>query len=220
MSLPTKLLLLTTVAASLFGHSLYGDITFASTTVKVAPPKPDAQAIVVEFPFKNTGGKAVEILKAEASCGCTVPEISEKAYPPGKSGVVKVRFDIGGRQGLQAKQITVQTNEGVHLLTLSVDLPQRILITPRLKIFQKGEISQVFSVVFASDAPVKTVSLGDPSPNYTAELAEKTQGSKYEVKVVLNPKAATSFSEVLYIHSKGASGIEYVDSFFIRRPEY
>lgn len=203
-----------------FAQALFGGLTFKTNKVQAPSPGPGEQAVLVQFPFRNEGDKTVTISKIETSCGCTVPEVEKMTYPPGASGIIKARFDVGGRQGIQANQITVKTDDGDHLLTFTVDLPQRILVLPRLKILQKNETSQVFTIVFAADTPVKAVSLGDASPNYTAQLVEKAAGTAYEVRVELTKNAATSFHEVIYVRSKGASGIDYVDSFFLRRPEY
>ncbi|MBP7849706.1 MAG: DUF1573 domain-containing protein [Lentimicrobiaceae bacterium] len=48
---------------------------------------------VCEFKFINQG-KAPQILSTvKASCGCTVPEWSKDAILPGKTGVIKVKYN-------------------------------------------------------------------------------------------------------------------------------
>ena len=193
-------------------------LEFENTRVELTAPPPGTKEITVEFPFKNSGPQTVVILGTESSCGCTVPEIAEKTYTSGASGKLKARFDIGDRQGLQTKQLTVKTDAGDHLLAFSVNLPTRLLITPRLHVFRTGESSeQTFTVAIRSDGPVSTFTLGSPSPNYTAEITEKAPGTDYEIHVRLTPTAPADLRETLYVRTTGASGQQYVDSFFLRR---
>lgn len=204
--------------AGLAAHSWsWAGLVFKTTRVELPPPTTGVASLEAEFPFSNTGAGTVRILETHAACGCTVPEIAEKTYAPGASGTVKVRFDIGGRQGQQIKQVTLRTDAGDHLLTLVADLPQRLLVTPRLHVFRAGERDRVFKVEIRSDAPVKKIELGAPSPLYAAELVEVKPGTDYEVRLRLAEDAPEDLRETLYVRTTGASGIDYVDSFFIRR---
>ncbi len=205
------------VAGLAASSSLWAGLVFKTTRVELKPPAEGVASLDAEFPFANTGAETVRILETHAACGCTVPEIAEKTYAPGAAGVVKVRFDIGGRQGQQVKQVTIRTDAGDHLLTLVADLPQRLLVTPRLHVFRAGERDRVFKVEIRSDAPVKKIELGAPSPLYAAELVELKPGTDYEVRLKLAEDAPEDLRETLYVRTTGASGIDYVDSFFIRR---
>lgn len=201
-----------------FAASARAALEFKASKLDLPPPAAGATSIDVEFPFTNTGKGPVVILETTSSCGCTVPEIAEKTYAAGASGVLKARFDIGGRQGLQTKQLTVRTDAGEHALSFTVELPQRLLVTPRLHVFLPGQpTEQTFTVAIRSDAPVKKIELGTAAPSYTAELVTKTAGTDYEIRLKLTAAAPASFAETLYVRTTGASGIEYVDSYFIRR---
>lgn len=63
-----------------------------------------------EFKFTNTGGVGLSILNARSSCGCTVPEWPREVIPPGRSGVIKAKFNTEGRPGEQRKLIMVTAN--------------------------------------------------------------------------------------------------------------
>lgn len=63
-----------------------------------------------EFGFTNTGTAPLIILRATASCGCTRPEYPEHPVKPGKSAVIKVRYNPAGTRGEFEKTVTVRTN--------------------------------------------------------------------------------------------------------------
>lgn len=61
------------------------------------------------FEFKNTGKAPLIISNAHGSCGCTVPEWPKEPIKPGKSAVIKVKYDTK-RPGPINKTITVTSN--------------------------------------------------------------------------------------------------------------
>jgi Protein of unknown function (DUF1573) len=71
-----------------------------------------AEGVKVEynFRFKNTGSKPLVIIKANASCGCTVPEKPEKPVMPGETSFIKVVFNSKGKSGHQEKAIYITSN--------------------------------------------------------------------------------------------------------------
>lgn len=78
------------------------------------------QGEVVEYSFKftNTGNKDLLIQKAEASCGCTVPEWPKEPIKPGESSYMKVKFDSNGRpEGYTEKELFIQANTNPPLVT-------------------------------------------------------------------------------------------------------
>lgn len=62
-----------------------------------------------KFEFKNTGKAPLIISNAQGSCGCTVPEWPKEPIKPGKSAVIKVKYDTN-RTGPIDKMITVTSN--------------------------------------------------------------------------------------------------------------
>ena len=201
-----------------FASTAFAALEFKASNLELPPAAAGVTKLTAEFPFTNTGENVVTIREITSTCGCTVPEIAEKTYAAGASGVVKAVFEIGGRQGRQTKQVTVKTDAGEHVLAFSVELPQRLLVTPRLHVFRADDKpEQIFAINAGADIPLKNLRLGPPSPNYTLELIEKKAGTDYEVRLKLASNAPANLSDTLYVYSIGASGIEYTDSFFIRR---
>lgn len=72
------------------------------------------------FKNKNVGNQNLIIRKADASCGCTVPDFSKEPLPPGEENMIKVVFDTSGRLGIQNKTITVETNDNKQVIHLKV----------------------------------------------------------------------------------------------------
>lgn len=66
--------------------------------------------VVHEYEFKNVGDQPLQILRADASCGCTTPEWPKTPVLPGKSAKVKVTFKSQGRVGPVNRDITIQSN--------------------------------------------------------------------------------------------------------------
>lgn len=72
------------------------------------------------FTFTNSGDGALVIASATTSCGCTVPEYSNKPVPPGGTGTLEVVFDSSHREGRQTKTITVRSNATVPVIILKI----------------------------------------------------------------------------------------------------
>lgn len=63
------------------------------------------------FEFTNVGDQPLQIIKVDASCGCTVPDWQPKTpILPGKTGSIKVVFNTQGHPGLAYKEVTIKSN--------------------------------------------------------------------------------------------------------------
>jgi len=62
-----------------------------------------------EFKFVNNGKEPLVISNCMGSCGCTVPSCPKEPILPGKSGVIKVKYDTQ-RVGPIYKTVTVNSN--------------------------------------------------------------------------------------------------------------
>jgi len=87
-----------------------------STSVQVAQTTytfdtaTEGQKIEHDFSFKNSGSKPLIIIKATASCGCTIADKPEQPILPGDTGLIKVIFNSTGKRGSNHKTITVESN--------------------------------------------------------------------------------------------------------------
>lgn len=71
------------------------------------------------FQFKNTGKEPIIIQKVQPSCGCTTPDWTKEPILPGKTGIVKASYGTQGRPGPFTKTLTVMSNAGTKVLTIS-----------------------------------------------------------------------------------------------------
>ncbi len=90
------------------------DIKFENETLDYGVIEYDANGIR-EFKFTNVGKTPLTITSVTGECGCTATTIDgKKGWPeepimPGKSGVIKVKYDTK-REGRFEKNVTVASN--------------------------------------------------------------------------------------------------------------
>lgn len=72
-----------------------------------------------EFVFKNAGKSPLILNNVTASCGCTVPEWTREPVQPGKTGVIKVKYNTMIVSGFN-KAITVMSNAKNSPVILSI----------------------------------------------------------------------------------------------------
>jgi Protein of unknown function (DUF1573). len=70
----------------------------------------EGQNLDVSFRFKNTGDKPLIIRSVRPSCGCTAADPPKEPIAPGAEGVIKATFNSQGREGMNKKDIYVETN--------------------------------------------------------------------------------------------------------------
>ena len=63
-----------------------------------------------DFEFTNEGKSPLIINNAIGSCGCTVPDYPHEPIPPGKGGIIKVKFNTADKNGPQNKSVSMSTN--------------------------------------------------------------------------------------------------------------
>lgn len=126
-----KLIVLTTILLLVFSFA------FAQEPVKNQAPDKNAPEISFnkivhdygtilqegdgncEFEFKNIGKEPLVLTSVTSSCGCTIPEWPRKPILPGKSDVIKVKYDTK-RMGKFAKQVTVVSNAKTSTIVLKI----------------------------------------------------------------------------------------------------
>jgi len=70
------------------------------------------EGVIGEYTFKftNSGTQPLILTDVRPSCGCTTPDWSKEPVAPGKTGLIKVKFNSSGRPGKFNKSITVSSN--------------------------------------------------------------------------------------------------------------
>ncbi|MBK6774112.1 MAG: DUF1573 domain-containing protein [Ignavibacteria bacterium] len=81
------------------------------------------------FKFTNDGEGALVITSVQPSCGCTGVVMDEKKeFAQGEEGEIKITFNTQGRQGMNSKTVTVNTNDPanpVMILTFKCEIDNK-----------------------------------------------------------------------------------------------
>jgi len=85
-----------------------------------------------EFIIKNIGDAPLIITRTKGSCGCTVPTKPSEPILPGKTGIMKVKYDTKRANQPFSKSITVTSN-AVNFPTKVVKIKGKVLANPNAK---------------------------------------------------------------------------------------
>lgn len=73
---------------------------------------PQGEELVYQYKFTNVDEDTLRIDNVRASCGCTGVTLgNKKNFAKGEKGEIKVTFSTTGRNGIQNKTISVQSND-------------------------------------------------------------------------------------------------------------
>jgi hypothetical protein len=83
-----------------------------------------------EFKFINNGKEPLVITNCMGSCGCTVPQCPKEPILPGKSGVIKVKYDTQ-RVGPIFKTVTINSNakSGTQTIQIKGNIEAKVVET-------------------------------------------------------------------------------------------
>jgi len=70
------------------------------------------------FEVKNTGTAALLLKRVKPTCGCTVANWTRKEITPGNKGTIDIQFDSEGYQGIERKNIIIETNANTKAIKL------------------------------------------------------------------------------------------------------
>ena len=146
------------------------------------------------FRFTNSGQEEITITDVSSSCGCTVPKLDKRTYKPGESGEIRALFTFGARVGSQSKRITVRTNGAgniVHALTMVTNIPEWVVIEPRILRWRVGEAGtpQQVRIRVADPAKIKMETPDAVLESFSADLDEVAPG---QYVLTISPKSMES----------------------------
>lgn len=95
-------------------------ITFDDTKHKFGTLK-KGEKVTHAFHFKNTGNNPLLIVKAVASCGCTVPSYPKDPIPPGGEGEIVVEFNTSNQKGHVMKNVLVYSNAQQEAMSIGFE---------------------------------------------------------------------------------------------------
>ena len=143
--------------------------------------QPGQQSMHVAFSFRNVGDRPVRILALDPSCSCMSAEPDKAVYVPGGSGEIRVELALTGYSGRLRRRVTVTTDdaEGKFAeLTLTVDIPELVVITPRFLFWRVGDQPEVKAVEIVVTDPKTTTLKGVEcaNPRFQTQLTPRQPG--------------------------------------------
>lgn len=128
-------ILLTPVLLLIVTSNLFGRILPAGPAINFEDSNYDfgvvKEGVELEhvFKFTNDGDGTLVINSVQPSCGCTGVVMDEKKeFEQGDLGEIKITFNTQGRQGVNSKTVTVNTNDPenpVMTLTFKCDIDDK-----------------------------------------------------------------------------------------------
>lgn len=160
----------------------------------------EAKTLAVVYNFKIDGESSVTFAPIKTSCGCAAAELTKQTWAPGESGELKVTFTIGDRLGRQEKTIevaTVETSDKPTVLTLRVDIPEKVICSSRMLLWKVGDDASEKSAIISAGSSLDISEIEFPtSPNSlvatSVEIIEP--GRKY--RVVMRPSDTSAVRTV------------------------
>ncbi len=80
----------------------------------------EGEKVAYVFSFENKGSGNLVINSASTSCGCTVSKYDTKPILPGAQGTLEVVFNTTGRNGVQTKTVSVNSNSPTPVVILKI----------------------------------------------------------------------------------------------------
>lgn len=168
---------------------LFGGLTFEKDKI-VHEATLEETEYTASFPFTNTGETAVEILDVSSSCGCTTALPSKRTFEPGETGEISATFDYGGREGKQRKSIRVETdqeNEPQIFLTLEVDIPTVMNVSPSVVMWNRSTESEFeakeVTIENHTGESLEIVEVVSSSDYFVHEIKVLEAGKKFAVAI-------------------------------------
>lgn len=144
------------------------------------------QAVAV-FPFRNQGDQPVRIVSVDPSCRCMAAEPGKEVYAPGETGEISVEVALTGYVGRLRRSIAVETDDAASRfveLTLTVDIPEPVVINPRFLFWRVGDRPEQRSLEIVVAEP-KTTAFGEiecNNPLFHVQLQPELAG-RYRLAV-------------------------------------
>jgi hypothetical protein len=183
---------LTVLFLALTFSNARAELKWEQTAIELHPALGEKQA-VGHFKYENVGKTPVRIKSARSSCGCTVAQSQKEDVQPGQKGEITATFTIGDRTGIQAKAITVETDDPaqpVAQLMLKTVIPQMLTIAPAFVYWTIGEETKPKTIVVKADKDfhAKNLTVTSSSPEFVVKVEPSSEG---QWKIQVEPKQTT-----------------------------
>ncbi len=221
MNLKTARLFFPIILSIFFSVTARAELKWEQTQVELHPAIGDKEA-VAHFKYENTGDKPVRFKSIRTSCGCTVAQTQKEEVPPGEKGEITATLKIGGRTGTQVKNVTVDTDDPAHavtVLTLKAVLPDMLEITPNFVYWTDGEAPKPKTVVVhpGKNFAVKELKVTSSNLEFSAKVERKNVAGDF--KIDIEPKQTTRpAATTLTIQPDDSAKLFYVNARVMNAP--
>jgi Protein of unknown function (DUF1573) len=173
-------------------HNARAELKWEQTAIELHPALGEKQT-VGHFKYENIGTTPVRIKSARSSCGCTVAQSQKDDVQPGQKGEITATFTIGDRIGIQAKAITVETDDPAHPVTqlmLKTVIPQMLTIAPTFVYWTVGEETKPKTIFVKADKDfhARNLTVTSSSPEFAVKVESSSEG---QWKIQVEPKETT-----------------------------
>src|SRR5215213_7730079 len=169
-----KMTVLFGAAMFLAWTTAHAQLTWEQQEIQLNPKAGDKEA-VANFKYQNKTSKPIKITSVKSSCGCTVASLKKDVVEPGEKGEVTATFNIGGRTGMQQKNVTVETDDPAQPtlnLVLKANIAQPVEIQPTFVYWEKGEApkAKTVKVKAAKDVNITKLDVTSSTPDFSATV--------------------------------------------------
>lgn len=105
---------------NLFAQQKGAAISFEKEAHDFGTVQEENGSVTYKFVFTNTGDAPLTVQKVKASCGCTTPDWTKEAVPPGGKGFVAATYNPQNRPGKFNKSITVTSDAVTPTVVLRI----------------------------------------------------------------------------------------------------
>ena len=148
--------------------------------------------IAHDFVIENKGKGTLEILRVQASCGCTATGYDQK-IEPGKTGKVSAKVNTSGFSGPIHKTINVSTNDpkmATFQLAIQATVKAIVDVQPsenqQLGLVYQGQAQERTFTITATDGTpfeIKSVQAEDPALPWDLQVAPDKKSATLKVQV-------------------------------------
>jgi hypothetical protein len=143
------------------------------------------------FRFSNEGSSTLEILGAEATCGCQETLFSSKHIEAGQSGRIDVIVDTSVLIGAVTESVKIFTNDPQHssvLLAVKADVqPEISLSSPSIYFgdVPKGkEVTEEIIITIPAEKSIKILSAESSDDSVKVKLEPVPESKEKKVKLI------------------------------------
>lgn len=148
-----------------------------------------------EYAFKNEGTGPLTITNAFPTCGCTTVGEFSVRLEPGQSGVIPIRFDSTGFDGLITKEVVISSNDPEQPeLNLVVEgtVYTSVTVSPTDAVFASfadasTNETKVIRITNNTAEPLALAAPESSNPAFVTELRTVREGKEFELKVTAVP---------------------------------